>query len=76
MPGLWTAPSRIVIVILIPCGELHTIVTCQTVACIEEKKINKDKKNKQIRINLPPFVFFGIVQDTNGLNFHFSNTYL
>ena len=71
MIGHWT----VVIVILISCVELQTIVIYQTVAYVEEKKI-KNFKTKQIKINLPQFVFIvGIVRETNGLNFCFSKIF-
>ena len=40
---LWTAPSRILIVILIPCWELHSILIIQT---IPYKQGNKTKNLK------------------------------
>ena len=62
--GLWTALTRISIVILIPCGELHTIVKLQTVAYIEEKKINKDQKQKDYNKFTSVVWIIGIVRET------------
>ena len=47
----------------------------QTVAYIEEKKINKDQKQKKIESIHLSLSFFGIVRETNGLNFHFNNIF-
>ena len=56
---------------------LRTSYHCDIPNCrLCRRKENENFKNKQIRINLPQFVFIvGIVRETNGLNFNFSKIF-